>query len=65
MTTIKARDLKPGDKVSRPATQRGETPVVVRTVFKVTPLPEVSVVRVTFTDCFVVLMPDDNDVVTA
>lgn len=56
---MKAEDLKPGQVVSRAATQRGEPPVVNRTV---TPIPGIAGVRVVFTDGLVLLYPNNNEV---
>jgi len=59
---MKAEELKPGQVVSRPATQRGEPPVVNRTVRTVTPILGTAGVRVVFTDGVVLLYPNSNEV---
>jgi len=59
---MKAEDLKPGQVVSRAATQRGEPPVVNRTVRTVTPIHGIAGVRVMFTDGLVILYPNNNEV---
>lgn len=59
---MKAKDLKAGDTVTRPATQRGEPPMVTRTVHTVTPIPNADGVRVRFTDNLTILYPNDNNV---
>lgn len=59
---MKAEDLKPGQVVSRAATQRGEPPVVNRTVRTVTPILGIAGVRVVFTDGVVLLYPNNNEV---
>lgn len=59
---MNAKDLKPGDTVTRPATQRGEPPLVTRTVRTVTPIPGAEGVRVVFTDNTTILYPNDNNV---
>lgn len=59
---MQAKDLKPGDAVTRPATQRGEPPMVTRTVATVTPIPDVDGVRVLFMDSTTILYPNDNNV---
>jgi len=59
---MKAEDLKPGQVVSRSATQRGEPPLVSRTVRTVTPILGIAGVRVVFTDGVVLLYPNNNEV---
>lgn len=59
---MKAEDLKPGQVVSRSATQRGEPPMVSRTVRTVTPILGIAGVRVVFTDGLVLLYPNNNEV---
>lgn len=59
---MKAEDLKPGQVVSRSATQRGEPPVVSRTVRTITPILGIAGVRVVFTDGVVLLYPNNNEV---
>ena len=59
---MKAEDLKPGQVVSRSATQRGEPPVVSRTVRTITPILGIAGVRVVFTDGVVMLYPNNNEV---
>jgi hypothetical protein len=59
---MKAMDLKAGDTVTRPATQRGEPPMVTRTVRTVIPIPGTEGVRVLFTDATTILYPNDNNV---
>jgi len=59
---MKAEDLKPGQVVSRSATQRGEPPVVSRTVRTVTPILGIAGVRVVFTDGVVLLYPNKTEV---
>jgi len=59
---MKARDLKAGDTVTRPATQRGEPPMVTRTVGTVAPIPGADGVRVVFTNGTTLLYPNDNNV---
>jgi hypothetical protein len=59
---MKAEDLKPGQVVSRSATQRGEPPMVSRTVRTVTPILGIAGVRVVFTDGVVLLYPNNNEV---
>ena len=61
--TVKAKDLKPGDTVTRPATAKGEPPRVTRTVKTVSPLPPgTDGVRVIFTDGMTMLYPSNNEV---
>ena len=59
---MKAEDLKPGQVVSRSATQRGEPPMVSRTVRTITPILGIAGVRVVFTDGVVMLYPNNNEV---
>lgn len=59
---MKAEDLKPGQVVSRSATQRGEPPMVSRTVRTITPISGIAGVRVEFTDGLVLLYPNNNEV---
>lgn len=59
---MRARDLKPGDTVTRPATQRGEPAMVTRTVGTVAPILGTEGVRVRFTDGTLLLFPDNNEV---
>ena len=59
---MKAMELKSGDTVTRPATERGQPATVTRTVRTVTPLPGTDGVRVVFTDNLTLLYPNDNNV---
>lgn len=59
---MKAKELKAGDAVTRPATERGEPAMVTRTVRTVTPIPGADGVRVVFTDSRTILYPNDNNV---
>ena len=61
--TVKAKELKPGDTVTRPASEKGEPPMVTRTVKTVSPLPPgTDGVRVIFTDGMTMLYPSNNEV---
>lgn len=53
--TLTPATLQPGDTVTRPATQRGEPPMVTRTVLTVTAIA--NGVRVVFTDSTTILYP--------
>ena len=59
---MKVEDLKPGQVVSRSATQRGEPPMVSRTVRTITPILVIAGMRVVFTDGVVMLYPNNNEV---
>ena len=59
---MKVEDLKPGQVVSRSATQRGEPPMVSRTVRTITPILGIAGMRVVFTDGVVMLYPNNNEV---
>lgn len=59
---MKAKDLKVGDTVTRPATQRGEPPRVTRTVKVVAPIPGTHGVRVVFTDGTTILYLNEANV---
>ena len=60
--TVKAKELKPGDTVTRPASAKGEPPRVTRTVKTVSPLGTDAAVRVIFTDGTILLYPGNNEV---
>jgi len=60
--TVKAKYLKPGDRVTRPASEKGDPPMVTRTVKTVSPLRVLPGVRVVFTDGTMVLFPSNNEV---